>query len=126
MSTSFDSIAYGVLMAILGLASSRFAAEHSELLLMAGLAGATLGLLWGVLGLRGYRGRTLPILTLTAMCGFLMWPVARAWFALDVDHLESRFTVMLVSLMLVFSAVQLVTIARIHQNRPPVPGVAER
>ncbi|MGV3755613.1 MAG: hypothetical protein ACO1QS_09555, partial [Verrucomicrobiota bacterium] len=99
----FDLIAYGLLMAGLGMATARFAPSLETLAYITGLSACGTGLLWGVIALRGQGFRNGAIMTLAVVSGLALWLNVSAWLQLEGESGRNKLTVAITGLMLFLS-----------------------
>jgi peptidoglycan/LPS O-acetylase OafA/YrhL len=78
-SLAFEFLLYGLLLAGVSWFIQRAAPDFGRTTLIAGLAGGTISVLWGVLVLCGYRRRWWIILTLAAVGFTLLSQAVMAW-----------------------------------------------
>jgi hypothetical protein len=109
---AFDFLAYALLMTGLTLAIGRLAPDLAGLPLVCGFGGGALGLLWGILGLKGYRCPKWTVLTLATISALLVPLNINTWRTVETDKSEPRLVSILTALMLFFSIAQLIIFMR--------------
>ena len=72
-------MAYGVFLASLGYLTSTTGTDNSMSILLGGVIGGGLCLLWGGLGMAGYQKRTGLGLTLSAVVFFMLVQTVHSW-----------------------------------------------
>jgi len=109
---SFDLLVYGLMVVGLNLATHRIAPGFAGASLPLLVAVGALIMLMGVLGLLGFRRRAWPIVTLIMAAGLLLVQAAKAWFAVKSGVDGMKPAAVILSLLLFFAFMQLVTFAR--------------
>src|SRR5688572_8291580 len=99
VSTAIDLIAYALLISGLGFAGSRFTSSSPEALLIVGIGGGCLTMLWAILSLRRVPCRrwaigTLIVISIAASC-----LLVNEWMAAKASQPENRLAVVLCVLM---------------------------
>jgi hypothetical protein len=104
----FDLLLYGVMLTGFGVLGHRFAPDFSNAILITGIAGGLASVLWGVLGLRGFRRRIWPISTLIVGDIALLIQAVRAWLEIKSGNDAFKPVAMILTLLLAFGIGQLV------------------
>lgn len=107
-----DLILYGVMLAGLGVVAHRSAPDVGYSLLITGIAGGFAAMLWGVLGLRGFRRRIWPISTLMIVDLVLLVEAVSAWLEVKEGQDAFKLVAAILTLLLVLGIGQLVNFAQ--------------
>lgn len=119
---SIDLLVYGLMVVGLNLVAHRIAPGFAGATLILLIAVGVLIMLLSVLGLRGFRRRSWPIVTLIVAAGLLLVLAARAWFAVKSGVDGMKPVAAILSLLLLFAVMQLVTFARPERHLPDRSG----
>lgn len=106
-------MAYGVVLAGLGLGIQTGAPELAKIPFLTSLIGGGLCVLWGIVALTGHKRRVWTILTLVAVALVVLSPTLRVW-------MDSSGTVagrLLLTLMLALTVAMIMYV--MHGERPP-------
>ena len=110
-------IAYGVVLAGLGLVLEKIAPALGRVAFIAGVAGGGLYLLWGVAALAGLKGRAWALLTTIAVTFVLLSQTVQVWMASRSEAAERLTVGLLVTVMLLLTIGMLMYL--VHGERPP-------
>ena len=108
----FDLIAYGFMMAGLGVAAARFAPSLATWAFITGLCACGGGLLWGVPALFRRQYRKAAVLTLAIVSGLALWLHVGAWRLPEQEGTRDKLPIAVTGLMLFLSIGQTVLVAR--------------
>ena len=120
-------IAYGIVLAGLGLVVQQSALAAGRMALIAGVAGGGLSLLWGVAAIAGLKGRTWAAVTAVAVTAVLLPQTVQGWMASLSGGAGSLTVRLLVTVMLLLTVGMLLYL--LHGERPPEfyqPGATGR
>jgi len=109
-------MAYGVVLAALGLAVGSVAPELATITSITGIAGGGSCVLWGLVALAGHKRRVWTILTLIAVFFVVLSQTIQAWMALG-DNSGTYAGPLLLTLMLLTTVGMLMYV--LHGERPP-------
>ena len=104
----FDLLLYGVMLVGFGVIAHRLAPDFGNAILITGIAGGLASVLWGVLGLRGFRRRGWPISTLIVLVILLLIQTVGAWLKIKNENGAVKPVAMILTLLLAFGIGQLV------------------
>ena len=107
-----DLILYGAILAGLGVVAHRSAPDAGCAVLITGIAGGVAAVLWGVLGLCGFRRRIWPIGTLVVVNIALLIETVRAWLEVKGGNDAFKVVAAILTLLLAFGVGQLVNLER--------------
>lgn len=110
-------IAYGVVLAGLGLVLKKIAPAFGQVTFITGVAGGGLILLWGIAALVGLRGRAWAILTTVAVTAVLLSQAVSVWLASSSEGAGSMTVRLLVALMFLLAVGMVLYL--LHGERPP-------
>ena len=110
-------IAYGVILATLGLVQHEIAPTPTKVILIAGIVGGALSLVWGVLALTGYKRRSGAFITLIAVAIVVLSQVVPAWSDSGTGTRGSLAGPLLLTFMMLLTVGMLMYI--LHGERPP-------
>ena len=110
-------IAYGVVLAALGLVVKNIAPGSGRVTFIAGLAGGGLCLLWGGAALAGLKGRAWATLSVVAAVVVLLIQTVRYWTASSSEGAGSVMVSLLVTVMLLLTVGMVLYL--LHGERPP-------
>jgi hypothetical protein len=116
---ALDLILCGMLMAGLPFLAHQLQPDLPHPILIIGLVGGGLCVLWGVLGRRGMRCRRVAITTLATVAGVFLWQAIQSWSAAATGQSKPRMVAMLMALMVVFCAALVANLA--GEARRPQP-----
>lgn len=113
VSTAFDLVAYGFLMAGMSAATVRFAPQFKELCYLTGIGGFSIGIVFGGLCLFGFQFPKLITSSQALITLVALWLHIKAWQLVPSERTEDRLAVAITLLMTLVSAGQfIVTIIR--------------
>lgn len=115
-SLSLDLLLYGLMLVGLSLVAHRIAPDFAGTTLTIGVAGGVFTMLWGVLGLRGFRQRAWPIVTLTIVAVLLLVQAVKAWLALRAGGEALKPVAVILSVLVMFAIGQLMNLAQSGRN----------
>ena len=126
-------MAYGVVLAALGLVVGSVAPELAKITFITGIAGGGLCVLWGLVALAGHKRRVWTVLTLIAVLMVVLGQTVQAWMA-STDKSGTIAGALLLTLMLLLTvgllmyalhgerAPEFYTSEPIRRDRPPARG----
>lgn len=106
-------MAYGVVLAGLGLGIQSVAPELAKIQFLTGLIGGGLCVLWGLAALLGHQRRVGALLTLVTVALVVLSPTLRVW----MDSSGTVAARLLLTLMLVLTVAMIMYVT--HGERPP-------
>jgi len=109
---SLDLILYGLILAGLSVLAHCLAPDLVHTTLITGVAGGVLTSLWGVLGLRGFRRRVLPTVTLGVLAVVLLAQTVNAWSAMKTGVPAAKPVAVILTVLAVFAIGQLVNLVQ--------------
>lgn len=109
-------MAYGAVLAALGLAVGSVAPELAKITSITGIAGGGLCVLWGLVALAGHKRRAWTVLTLIAVLVVVLSQTVQAWMA-STDKSGSVAGALLLTLMLLLTVGMLMYV--LHGEHPP-------
>ena len=118
-----ELIVYGVLTAILSVILQSMVSNLAQVILIAGLAGGALCVIWGLRAVTGRRGRVWAILTLAILAFIFLSQSVIAWMGHSEAQSIPLLAKILLTLMLVVSVGLLLIIAYADQN---IKGPAQK
>ena len=107
-----DLILYGVMLVGLGVVAHRCGPDAGYAVLITGIAGGVAAVLWGVLGLCGFRRRIWPVGTLMVVDIVLLIETVRAWVEVKGGNGAFKLVAAILTLLLAFGIGQLVNLER--------------
>lgn len=110
-------LAYGIGLAALSLIIQRIAPAVANVILITGIAGGGLSMLWGVVALTGQKRRVWAALTLTAVAFVTLSKTVEAWMASTEAESTSLVGRLVLTLMLLMTVGMLIYL--LHAERPP-------
>lgn len=106
-------ILYGGFLIFLGLLGYLSNPEKAKTALMSGGTFGAISILWGVLGARGVRwSRPAAIVTTGLLTAVFTWRASVSWLAVMDGKSEKQFAALLITVMLVGSALMLASLLR--------------
>ncbi|MCL5098089.1 MAG: hypothetical protein M1608_11300, partial [Candidatus Omnitrophica bacterium] len=96
-------VVYGAIIAGLSLLTHYLAPETARTILVTGLAGGALCILWGVLGMLGRGGRPWAVLTLIVVSFMLLSQTVMSWLGASGDEPVNTVVKVLVTIMFLLS-----------------------
>jgi hypothetical protein len=109
---SVDLLIYGLMVAGLNLVAYQIAPGFADVMMKLLVAGGLVIVFLAVLGLRGYRRRSWPIVTLIVVAALLVVQAARAWLAVKLGVDGTKPVAAILSLLLFFAIMEVVQIAK--------------
>jgi len=109
-------MAYGAVLAALGLAVRSVAPELARITSITGIAGGGLCVLWGLVALAGHKRRVWTVLTLIAVLAVVLSQTVQAWLA-STDKSGTVAGALLLTLILLLTVGML--LYALHGERPP-------
>ena len=109
-SVGVQLLVFGLILAGFSYLAHTLSPTFTRPTLVVGLAGGLLCLLWGVLALRGRRGKALPILTLV-VAGYILLGQAIQLWGLNTELSGRRVAGALVTLLFVLTVGMLIRVA---------------
>jgi hypothetical protein len=116
-SLGFELVVFSVLLAGLSYLTHHLAPAIARPVLIAGMAGGALSLVWGLLALFGKCGKVLPVLTLLPVCYVMLWQTVVAWIGRTAAGPDNRFVPVTITVALALAVVMLLNI--IHAGVTP-------
>jgi hypothetical protein len=120
-------LAYGIVLATLSLVIQKITPVSAKAIVITGIAGGGLCVLWGIVALTGYTRRAWAVLTMIAVAVVLLIQVVQAWLV-SADETSLSLTGRLVlTFMLPMTVGMLIYL--LYGGRPPEfydPGAALR
>jgi len=107
-------VAYGVLLAALSLFIQQAAPAFAQVMLVAGMTGGGLCVLWGIVAFAGHSRRAWAVLTMVAVGFAVLTQVVPAWMDGSSASLGGR---LVLTLMLLMTVGMLMYV--LHGERPP-------
>jgi hypothetical protein len=120
-------LVYGVALAALSLLIQQIAPAFAKVILITGIAGGGLSVLWGVVALTGHKRRAWAVLTMIAVTFVTLSQTVQAWMASSDAASTSLMGRLVLTLMLLMTVGMLMYL--LHGERPPefyTTGTAHR
>ena len=108
----FDLLLYGVMLVVLSVVAHRSAPDPGHSVLITGIVGGVAAVVWGVLGLRGFRRRIWPISTLVIVVLLLLIQAVRGWLEVKAGNDAFQPVALILTLLMVFGIGQVVKFVR--------------
>lgn len=112
-----DLILYGVLLAVVGVLAHRSAPDAGSVTLIIAIAGGCTSVIWGIIGLRGFRRRLWPIGTLIVVVVVLLIQAVRLWLEVRAGNDVFKFMAASVTMLLGLGIGQLVNFVQAHRQK---------
>jgi hypothetical protein len=107
---------YGVVLAALSLLIQQVAPAFAQLIVITGMAGGALCVLWGIIAFAGHKRRAWIVLTMMAVALVVLSQVVQAWFASTGAASTSLTGRLVLTLMLLMTVAMLMYV--LHGGAP--------